>query len=64
MCETVKCCIMRNLREFGMQELTDVIRSLADGETVGPGGIPFEMIKIAPNGYLALRLRLVDIVVG
>ena len=47
-----------------MQELTDVIRSLANGKAVGPDGVPVELFKIALNGDPALRQRLLDIVVG
>ena len=47
-----------------MQELTDAIRSLANGEAVGPDEVPVELFKIALNGNPALRQRLLDIVVG
>ena len=47
-----------------MQELTDAIRSLANGKAVGPDGVPVELFKIALNGDPALRQRLLDIVVG
>ena len=47
-----------------MQELTDVIRSLANGKAVGPDGFPVEMFKIALNGDPALRQRLLHVVVG
>ena len=47
-----------------MQELTDAIRSLANGKVVGPDGVPAELFKIALNGDPALRRRLLDIVVG
>ena len=33
-----------------MQELTDAIRSLANGKAVGPDGVPVELFKIALNG--------------
>ena len=46
-----------------MQELTDAIRSLANGKAVGPGGISVEVFKITLNGDPALRWRLLDIVV-
>ena len=47
-----------------MQDLTDVIRSLANGKAVGPDGVPVELFKIALNGNPALRQRLLDIGVG
>ena len=47
-----------------MQELTDAIRSLANGKSVGPDGAPVELFTIALNGDPALRQRLLDIVVG
>ena len=47
-----------------MQELTDAIRSLANGKAVRPDGVSVELYKIALNGDLALRQRLLDIVVG
>ena len=37
-----------------MQELIDVIRSLANGKAVGPSGIPVELFKITLNGDRAL----------
>ena len=46
-----------------MQELTDVIRSLASGKAVGPDGVSIELFKITLNGDPALRRRLLDIVV-
>ena len=46
-----------------MQELTDVIHSLANGKTVGPDGVSVELFKIPLNGDPALRRRLLDIVV-
>ena len=46
-----------------MQERTDVIRSLANGNTVGPDGVSVELFKIIFNGDPALRRRLLDIVV-
>ena len=46
-----------------MQELTDAIRSLANGKAIGPGGVSIELIKITLNGDPALRRRLLGIVV-
>ena len=46
-----------------MQELTDAVRSLANGKAVGPDGFSVELFKITLNGYPALRRRLLDIVV-
>ena len=46
-----------------MQELTDAIRSLANGNAVGPDGVSVELLKITLNGDPALRRRLLDIVV-
>ena len=46
-----------------MQELTNAIRSLANGKTVGPDGVSVELLKITLNGDPALRRRLLDIVV-
>ena len=46
-----------------MQELTDAIRSLANGKAVGPDGVSVELFKITLNGDPALCRRLVDIVV-
>ena len=46
-----------------MQELTDVIRMLANGKAVGPGGVSVELFKIILNGDPTLRRRLLDIVV-
>ena len=46
-----------------MQELTDTIRSFANGKAVGPDGVSVELFKIALNGDPALRRRLIDIVV-
>ena len=47
-----------------MQELTDAIRSLANGKAVGPDGVSIvELFKITLNGDPALRRRLLDIVV-
>ena len=46
-----------------MQELTDVIRWLANGKAVGPDGVSIELFKITLNGVPALRRRLLDIVV-
>ena len=44
-----------------MQELTDAIRSLANGKAVGPDGVSIELFKITLNGDPALRRRLLDI---
>ena len=46
-----------------MQELTDAIRSLANGKAVGPDGVSVELFKITFNGNPALRRRLLDVVV-
>ena len=46
-----------------MQELTNAIRSLANGKAVGPDGASVELFKITLNGDPALRRRLLDIVV-
>ena len=46
-----------------MQELTDGIRSLANGKAVGPDGVSIELFKVPFNGNPALRRRLLDIVV-
>ena len=46
-----------------MQELTDAIRSLANGKAVGPNGVSVELFKITLNDDPALRRRLLDIVV-
>ena len=46
-----------------MQELTDAIRSLANGKAAGPDGVSVELFKITVNGDTALRQRLLDIVV-
>ena len=46
-----------------MQELTDAIRSFANGKVVGPDGVSVEVFKVTLNGDLALRRRLLDIVV-
>ena len=46
-----------------MQELTDAIRSLANGKAVEPDGASVELSKIALNGDPALRRRLLDIFV-
>ena len=46
-----------------MQELTDAIRSLANGKAVGPNGVSIELFKITLNCDPALRQRLSDIVV-
>ena len=44
-----------------VQELTDTIRSSANGKSVGPDGISVELFKIGLNGNPALRRRLLDI---
>ena len=46
-----------------MQELTDAIRSLANGKTAGPDEVSVELFKITRNGDPALCRRLVDIFV-
>ena len=46
-----------------MQELTDAIRSLSNGTTVGPDGVSVELFKITLNGDPSLHRRLLDIVV-
>ena len=46
-----------------MQELTDAIRSLANGKAVGPDGVSVELFRITLKGDAALRRRLLDIVV-
>ena len=46
-----------------MQEMTDTIRSLANGKAVGPDEVSVELFKITLNGDPALRRRLLDIVV-
>ena len=46
-----------------MQELTNTIRSLANGKAVGPDGVSAELFKITLNGDSALRRRLLHIVV-
>ena len=46
-----------------MQELADTIRSMANRKAVGPDGVSVEWFKITFNGDLALRRRLLDIVV-
>ena len=38
-----------------MQELTDAIRSLANGKAVGPNGVSVELFKISVYGDPALR---------
>ena len=46
-----------------MQELTDTIRSLANGKAVGPDGVSIGFFKVTlNNGDPALRRRLLDIV--
>ena len=46
-----------------MQELTDAIRSLANGKADVPDGVSVELFKITLNGDPALRRGLLDIVV-
>ena len=46
-----------------MQELTDAIRSLANGKAVGPNEVSVGLFKITLNGDPALRRGLLDIVV-
>ena len=46
-----------------MQELTDEIRSLANGKTVEPDRVSTELLNITLNGHPALRRKLLDIVV-
>ena len=46
-----------------MQELTDAIRVLADGKTVGSDEVSVELFKITLNGDPALHRRLIDIFV-
>ena len=46
-----------------MQELTDTIRSLANGKAVGSDGVSIELFKIALNVDPALHWRLLDIVI-
>ena len=46
-----------------MQELTDAIRSLANGKAVGPDGFSVKLFIITINGDPALWRRLLDIVV-
>ena len=46
-----------------MQELTDAIRSLANGKAVGPDGVSIELFKITLNSDPALRRGLLDIIV-
>ena len=46
-----------------MQELTDAIRSLTNGKTVGPDGVSVELFNITLNGDPALRRRMLDIAV-
>ena len=40
-----------------MQELTDAIHSLANGEAVGQDGVSVDLFKIALNGDHAARYR-------
>ena len=48
--------------QLTMQELTDAIRSLANGKAIGPDGVSVELFKSTLNGDPALRQRLLDIV--
>ena len=45
------------------QGLADAMCSLAKGQPVGPNGISVDLYKIILNGDLAVRRRLLDIVV-
>ena len=45
-----------------MQELTNAIRSLANGKAVEPDGVSVELFKTILNGGPALRWRLLDVV--
>ena len=49
--------------QLTMLELTDAIRSFANGKAVGADGISVELFKITLNGDPALCRRLLDIVV-
>ena len=49
--------------QLTIQELTDAICSLANGKAVGQDGVSVELFKITLNGDLALRRRLLDIIV-
>ena len=44
-------------------QLTDAIRSLANGKAVGPDGVSVELFKFTLNVDPALRRRLLDIVI-
>ena len=46
-----------------LQELTDAIRLLSNGKAVGLDGVSVELFRITLSGDLALRWRLLDIVV-
>ena len=46
-----------------MMELTNAIRSLANGKAVGPDAVSVELFNITLNGDPALRRRLLDSVV-
>ena len=46
-----------------MHEVTDAIRSLANGNAVGPDGVSVELFNITLNGDPALRRRLLNTVV-
>ena len=49
--------------QHAMQELTDTIRSLANGKAPGPDGVSVKLFKAQLNDDPALRRRLLDIVV-
>ena len=51
------------LRLPRMQELTGVIRSLADGNAVRPDGVSDKLFKTSLSGDPALRCRLLNFVV-
>ena len=46
-----------------MQELTNTVRSLTTGKTVGPDGVAVELFNITLNGDSTLRRKLLDTVV-
>ena len=49
--------------QLTMHEVTDAIRSLANGNAVGPDGVSVELFNITLNGDPALRRRLLNTVV-
>ena len=49
--------------QLTMQELTDALRSLANGKIVGQDEVSVELFKITINGDPTMRRRLFDIVV-